>query len=142
MEEAKKEKKVRKPKSKSSDLSFEFAQNLEKHFMDVQKAYFDAHKELYQFASPNNPEEIIFDDSNRDAVNAVLEKIQDTFMYQLHPILSWIATRHQLAVNMTNEYEKFIKQLEDLGATRIDPQGNIIRSTDVEAAKNQSPLVK
>jgi len=142
MEEVKKEKKVRKQKQKPTTISFEFAQNLEKHFMDVQKAYFDAHKKLYKFASDNDPEEIIFNNDNRDAVNAVLEEIQDTFTYQLHPILNWIATRYQMAVNMTAEYEKFIKNLENAGASRIDNESNIIRSTDIEAARNKSPLAR
>lgn len=142
MEEVKKEKKVRKPKPKQTDLSFEFAQRLEEHFQGMQKEYFDAHKALSQFATKDLPDEIIFTEENRDEVNKALERIQDVFMYGLHPILSWIATRYQPALNLTNGYEEFISNLEKAGATKIDPQGNIIKSTDVEAARAaQSPLV-
>lgn len=143
MEEVKKEKKVRTVKAKTTDLSFEFAQNLEKHYQAVTKTYFDAHNELFErFTSADEPNVVKYDESNVKELDEVLLKIQNIFAYELKPILHWILTHYQPAANITNQYEAFINQLESQGATKLDNEGNIIRSTDVEAARNRSPLVQ
>ncbi len=82
---------------------------------EVYAEYTALHEELNKWAGKCLEEEEV------PEVNKLLTEVQNRFA-ELHVALNLILYRHQFAVNVTKEYEKFIATLIEAGAKQTNPE--------------------
>lgn len=73
----------------------------------------DEYSELHAQLDSHRGKEI--GETNLPEVNRLLKEIQEKFV-DMHPILNFIAIRHQYAGNVINHYSEFIDVIKKAGA--------------------------
>lgn len=98
-------------KSKSKDIT----QKFEDMLIKLYEEYTELHRKFDEYRGRK------LSDPEVEKANEILFEIQDKFTNDLSPMIRYIAIRYQPSVNTIDDYEKFIEQLKNAGASEDGP---------------------
>lgn len=78
--------------------------DLDNEMNELYTKYVQCHRDLDQHRGKP------VDETNLEEVNRILKEMQEVFV-ELYPALQFIATRHEFAVNATNDFQSFFDGL-------------------------------